>query len=96
MSQLTKADIEHLAALARIEISEEEKDELAGRLGSVLRYVSEIAKIATETGATPVPGELRNVLRDDTNARAGGEFTDAILANAPKVEDGYIKVKRIL
>lgn len=96
MSRLTKADIEHLAALARIEISEEEKDELAGRLGSVLAYVSEIATIATETGAEPVPGPLRNVMRDDANARAGGEFTEAILANAPAVEDGYVKVKRIL
>lgn len=96
MAQLTKAEIEHLADLARIEISEEEKEELAERLGSVLTYVSEISKITIDTKAQPVPGALRNVLRPDKDSRTGGEFTDAILANVPSVEDGYVKVQRIL
>ncbi len=93
---LTKEDIEYLAALARIEISEEEKGELPGKLDPVLAYVSEISKVVTEGDTKPVAKELRNVMRPDENPNPGGEYTDAILANAPSKEDGYVKVPRIM
>ncbi|OGZ07107.1 MAG: hypothetical protein A3D65_00655 [Candidatus Lloydbacteria bacterium RIFCSPHIGHO2_02_FULL_50_13] len=93
---LTTKDIEHLGDLARIGISEEEKEGLAKDLDSVLAYVSEISHIAAESDASPRVGELRNVLREDGDAYAGGEWTEAILANAPRTEDGYFKVGQIM
>jgi aspartyl-tRNA(Asn)/glutamyl-tRNA(Gln) amidotransferase subunit C len=96
MSELTRGDIENLSILARIEVSEEEKDALANSLGSVISYVSEISKVVTEKDPKPVAGELRNVMREDGAPRQGGGFTDAILRNAPDTEDGYFKVKRII
>ncbi len=92
---LQRNDVEHLALLARIELSEEEKDEFTHELDSVLSYVSEISKVTTEADAIPKVGELRNVMRSDDNVSPGGEFTDAILKNAPATEDGYLKVKQI-
>lgn len=92
---LTKEDIEHLATLARISVSEEEKGPFAEQLDSVLVYVSELNKVVTIEESAPEAGELRNVMRDDTAPYAGGEFTDAILENAPHKEDGYVKVGQI-
>ncbi|MEK7118218.1 MAG: Asp-tRNA(Asn)/Glu-tRNA(Gln) amidotransferase subunit GatC [Patescibacteria group bacterium] len=92
---LTKEDIERLATLARIDVSEEEKKGLAKDLDAVLAYVSEVSKITTESDTVPRVGELRNVMREDADAYPGGEWSEAILANAPHKEDGYFKVGQI-
>lgn len=92
---LKKEDIEHLATLARIAVSEEEKEAFAGQLDAVLGYVSELDKVVTIEESAPEAGELRNVLREDEAPYAGGEFTAAILENAPYKEDGFVKVGQI-
>ena len=92
---LERKDVEHLGLLARISLSEEEKDEFTSELDSVLSYVSEISKVTTEADVIPEAGELRNVMRRDDNANSGGEFTEDILKNAPDTEGGYVKVKQI-
>lgn len=93
---LKKEDIEHLSLLARISVSEEEKESFALQLDSVLGYVSELEKVVTAKDATPKVGELRNVLREDEVPYMGGEFTDMILANAPHKEGDYFKVSQII
>jgi aspartyl-tRNA(Asn)/glutamyl-tRNA(Gln) amidotransferase subunit C len=93
---LKKEDIEHLATLARISVSEEEKEAFAGQLDSVLGYVSELNKVVTIEESAPQAGELRNVMRPDEHPNHGGEFTDAILANAPHKEGEYFKVSQIM
>ena len=92
---LKREDIDHLATLARITLSEEEKVELPKQLEAILSYVSEISTVATEEDAIPRAGALRNVMRPDEKPREGGEFTDSILENAPHKQDGYIKVQQI-
>ena len=93
---LKKEDIDHLATLARIKVSEEEKEELAGKLDQVLSYVSEIGKVSTDADVKSELGDLRNVMRPDGNPHPGGEYTEKILANAPETEDGFFKVRRIM
>lgn len=93
---LKKEDIEHLSALARITVSDVEKEAFVPQLDAILAYVSELGKVVTKEDATPKAGVLRNALREDVNPYAGGEFTDAILANAPHVENGYVKVGQIM
>ncbi|MDO8520576.1 MAG: Asp-tRNA(Asn)/Glu-tRNA(Gln) amidotransferase subunit GatC [bacterium] len=103
---LNKKDIEHLADLARIGISEAEKEGLAKDLDSVLAYVSEVSKIATKNDTIPraglsaevltKAGALHNVMREDGEVYPGGEWTEMILANAPQKEGGYFKVKQIM
>ena len=92
---LKREDIDHLATLARIALSEEEKEAFPKQLDAILTYVSEIGTVTTKEDATPRAGELRNVMRPDSDAREGGEYTDAILSNAPQSEDGYLKVQQI-
>lgn len=93
---LMKTDIDHLSELARLAISDKESNELAAQLDSVLAYVGEISKVATQVEVVPRAGELRNILREDGDAYEGGEWTEQILANAPHKEDGYFKVEQIL
>jgi aspartyl-tRNA(Asn)/glutamyl-tRNA(Gln) amidotransferase subunit C len=92
---LSRDDISHLAALARISIPDAEKDAIAKDLDEILGYVSEVKQVTTDADAKPVPGSLRNVMRDDGEAATGGTYTDVILANMPRVEDGYLRVKQI-
>ncbi|MFA6006824.1 MAG: Asp-tRNA(Asn)/Glu-tRNA(Gln) amidotransferase subunit GatC [Candidatus Paceibacterota bacterium] len=92
---LTIDDINNLARLARIEISEDEKAKLQKDMESILGYVSQITSLATkEEGATPNT-DLINVMREDVATHESGEYKDAILANAPKREGDYFSVKPI-
>ena len=93
---LKKADVEHLATLARIALSDAEMEEVAMKLTLVLDYVSEISKVVTEENAEASIGELRNVMRPDSEPNTGGEYTDAVLKNAPRSQDGYFKVSQIM
>lgn len=93
---LKSEDINHLSDLARIAITDTEKTEFLPQLDTVLGYVSELSNITTEEDATLRAGDLRNVLREDADAYEGGTWTEKILNNMPKTEDGYLKVEQIL
>lgn len=88
-------DIEKLAELSRIEMSQEEKEKILGEMGSILGFIDQIqdAKVdITEREA----GDVRNIMREDENPHESGEYTEDILKEAPKVRDGYVEVKKIL
>ena len=88
-------DIEHLAGLARISISADEQKKLRDDLEGILAYVSHIKEATAELGE-PTAGELRNVLRDDTDAHEPKAFTEDILSVAPARRGDRILVKKIL
>lgn len=92
---LDKKDIENLANLARLEIPEEEKETLRKEVDSILEFVGQIKEL---TPPEPVKeaSAVRNVFREDTDPHLSGEHTEALLAEAPQTEDGYIRVKKIL
>jgi aspartyl-tRNA(Asn)/glutamyl-tRNA(Gln) amidotransferase subunit C len=91
---IEKKDIEKLALLARIEVSEEEKEALAQSIESILGYVGQVTSIS-ETAATELP-VLRNVMREDEIRHGEGEYTEALLGNAPARDGNYVEVKKIL
>ncbi len=92
---IEKKDVEKLANLSRIDISEEEKMIFIKDLDAILGYVSDIQKIAT-TEVKPQAGKLRNIMREDENPHSSGEFTQSIMKEAPDTKGGYLKVKKIL
>ena len=93
---LSGDDIGKLAVLARIAMPEDQKEPFAKDLDPVLAYVSEVGEVTTGEEVTPVLGELRNVMREDAMPYEGCTFTAAIMGNAPRSEDGYMKVSPIL
>lgn len=92
---MKKEDVKKLAALCRIEVPEKELEGLTAEFESILAYVSEISKVASEE-IRPEAGELRNVMRKDADPHEPGSHTDAMLNAAPKREKDYIAVKKIL
>jgi len=88
-------DLQHLAELARMEISEEEQKTLLTEIDPVLQYVEQIREVAVGS-VVPEAGEVRNVMREDGEPHETGLYTDELLAAAPDSEKGYVKVKNIL
>ncbi len=93
---MKKEDIEHLAKLSRIAVTEDEAEVLAEKITSILGYVSEIEEITGNVEMEKKVGALFNVMREDENPHEAGLYTEDILNLAPKREGQYVKVKKIL
>ena len=92
---LTRADVTHVAKLARLDLSDEEVEEFTVQLGAILEHAADVAALDT-SGVPPTshPIPLSNVLRPD-EVRPTLE-RDVVLAMAPAEEDGRFRVPRIL
>lgn len=88
-------EIDHLAALARLAITPQEKEALCRDLAAILDYVAALKQAPTLKNHLALKEGLRNVLRQDVNPHQPAEFSGDLLAQAPKREGGYIKVKKI-
>jgi len=91
---MKKEDLDKLAKLSRLSLTDEEKEKLALEFDSILGYVSEIEKVSVGERVLEA-GLLRNVMREDGEPHESGLYTEAILNNAPDTEDGYLKVKQV-
>jgi len=92
---LTRADVEHVAKLARLALSDEEIDELTPQLAGILAHAARIAALDTaDVPPTARPLPLVNVLRADEPRP--GLPRDEVLAAAPDAADGRFVVPRIL
>ena len=94
---MDKNEVLKLAKLARIEIGDEEAESLTQEIGSILNYISEIK--SADVSGVEVKAEdfiLKNVFREDIEPHKTGEFSEAILSQAPSREGNYFKVKKIL
>lgn len=92
---IDKADIQKLARLARITISDEEIKNLQDDLKTILKYVSEIKSVSSKDVKLSI-GTHYNIMREDKEPHESGIFTEDLLREAPQTERGYIKVKKIL
>ncbi len=88
-------DVEYVARLARLRLSDEEKDEFAVQLNDILTYMDKLNELDTkdvEPTSHVIP--VKNVLRaDDVGESLPGEPS---LGNAPEREKGFYKVPRII
>jgi aspartyl-tRNA(Asn)/glutamyl-tRNA(Gln) amidotransferase subunit C len=93
--KLSLAQVEHVANLARLALTQEEKELFREQLSSILEHAERLQGVDTEDippTATVLP--LENVLRDD---EVGPSLPrDDALANAPAAEDGYFRVPAVL
>ena len=92
---LTIAQVDYIAGLARLALTEEEKAQFAAQLSDILDYAAILQKVDTSAippTATVLP--LRSVMRDDVVASSLP--VEDVLANAPAAADGYFRVQAIL
>lgn len=92
---ITKEDVEYVAALSRLEFSEEEKGNFTKQLNVILEYVNQLNELDTE-GIKPayhvIP--VTNVMRKDEVRPSMN--SEKVLVNAPETQEGCFKVPRII
>jgi aspartyl-tRNA(Asn)/glutamyl-tRNA(Gln) amidotransferase subunit C len=90
---ITKEQIEHLAKLARLKLSEDEIEKLSQDLTKILAYVEKINELNLEN-IEPLTNILEKLdLRED---EPESKDNSAIINNFPEKEDNYLKVPKIL
>ena len=95
MATLTRADVEHVAYLARLGLTDDELARLEGQLNHILDQYAVLAQLDTEHIApTAQTIEIENILRDDV--AADSLPAEALLANAPAREGEFVVVPAIL
>jgi aspartyl-tRNA(Asn)/glutamyl-tRNA(Gln) amidotransferase subunit C len=95
MTQLTRADVVHVAQLARLALTEDEIEQFTQELGVILEHAQQVAGLDThDVPPTAHPLSLVNVLRPDEPQPSLDR--DEVLAMAPASEDNRFRVPRIL
>ena len=103
MSKLSKQEVEKIAKLARIDLSEKEKVKFSGELSEIFTFIEKINKVDTKDipETSQVTG-LENVYRKDvadelTHADKDSKKNQEIMMeNAPQKKDNYWKVNKVL
>jgi len=90
-----KINVEPVAKLARLGLSEEEKTLFAEQLSAILDFADNLKKLDTEnTLPTSHAIPIKNIFREDKTIPC--ENVDDIMANAPEAENHLFKVPRII
>ena len=88
-------DIEHIAHLARLGLSEEEKVTFSKQLGNILGYAENLNKLdIKDTPPTSHAIPMENVMREDKVEKC--QDIESIMKNGPEVEDDMFRVPRIM
>jgi aspartyl-tRNA(Asn)/glutamyl-tRNA(Gln) amidotransferase subunit C len=92
---LSKEEVDRVANLARLELSEEMAEKMAVQLSQVLGFIAKLNELDT-AGVEPLshPGALVSVFRDDSPTASLDR--DAALKNAPDQADGFFRVPRVI
>jgi aspartyl-tRNA(Asn)/glutamyl-tRNA(Gln) amidotransferase subunit C len=95
MATLSRSDVEHVAHLARLGLSDEELGRLEGQLNHILDQYAVLASVPTDHIApTAQTIELENILREDVAVPSLP--VEAVVGNAADHEGGFIVVPAIL
>jgi len=93
--KITKAEVEHVARLARLELSAAEVETFTGQMDAILAYVEKLNGLDT-SGVIPtahaVP--MENSFREDEVRPSIG--VDKALANAPERAEGFFRVPKVI
>ena len=92
---LERREVEHIAKLSRIALTDAELETFTRQLGSILGYVETLKELDV-AGVEPLvhPGDVRNVFRDDV--RRPSLPNEEAVGNAPEKEGPFFKVPRVI
>ena len=93
--KLSREDVDHIALLARLGLSDAERERLREQLSDILENFEILRQVDTE-GVPPTAQsiDLENVMRPDEAVSSFPQ--EAILANAPSEEEGYLRTMAVL
>jgi aspartyl-tRNA(Asn)/glutamyl-tRNA(Gln) amidotransferase subunit C len=95
MKEISVEDVEYAARLARLELTEQEKESMTAQVRDVLQYMAKLNELNTddvEPTAYVLP--IKNVWRQDE--RAESLTPEEVLKIAPKSQDGMLRVPRVV
>jgi len=92
---ITKKQVEHVAKLARLTLSDDESERLTGEMESIIDFANKLNELDTE-GVIPTAHSIpiQNVFREDVVLPSYDR--EKLLSNAPSSEDGCFKVPKIV
>lgn len=93
---ISKDEVQHIAKLARIELTEREIEKMQKDLSAVLDYFKLLEKAPKLSPIVRTIGLKENVVREDKVVERPASLANNLIAAAPKKQDEYIKVKAIL
>ena len=94
MTKLTTAEVQHVAELAKLQLTDAEIEQFAGQLSEILQYAAILQDIDTSSvPPTPYVLPIDNVMRDDEPIPPLSN--EAALANAPDSDDGFFRVRAV-
>jgi aspartyl-tRNA(Asn)/glutamyl-tRNA(Gln) amidotransferase subunit C len=95
MASITRADVEHVAHLARLHLTDDEIDRMQTQLSNILEAIETLRDVETShVGPTASVIQLENVMRDD--AARPGMTRESVLANAPLRDEPFLRVPTVL
>jgi aspartyl-tRNA(Asn)/glutamyl-tRNA(Gln) amidotransferase subunit C len=95
MANISREDVEHVAHLARLHLTDEEVDRMQTQLSNILESIETLQQVDTShVGPTASVIQLENVMRED-EVRPGLS-RDAALANVPLRDDPFLRVPTVL
>lgn len=92
---ITLKDVEYVAKLAKLKLSENEKKRFQKELDRIIRYIDQLKQVDTENvPPTSHVLPMENVLREDEVKPSLTQ--EEALANAPDKKDGYFRVPKVI
>ena len=96
-NKISLQEVEHIAELARIGLTKEEKERFSEELSDILEYIEQLKEIDTKDiePVSQVTG-LINVIREDVVDDCNEDTRGKIINNFPEEKDGCVKVKQVM
>jgi aspartyl-tRNA(Asn)/glutamyl-tRNA(Gln) amidotransferase subunit C len=96
-NKISLQEVEHIAELAKIGLTKEEKEKFSEELSDTLEYVEQLKEIDTKDiePVSQVTG-LVNVIREDVANDCNEDIRKKMIANFPEEREGCVKVKQVM
>ena len=92
---LDQDTVRRIAYLARIRVTDDRLDQIAGELDGILHWVEQLSEVDTE-GVAPMTSVTEVIPPLRADAVTDGDCRNAVLANAPDREDGFFTVPKVV
>ncbi len=95
--KIDKKQIQRIADLARLELSDDELEKYRNQISDILVYIDQLQEVNTDNvePTAQITG-LENVLREDKICEWDKEESEKALNQAPELKNNQVKVKRVL
>lgn len=93
---ITPQEIENLATLARIKLSDSDKASLITEFDSILGYIDQLKKVDVSLDSEGRVGAVKNVMRPDEVYSTSTSDREGLLNEAPDREGDFIAVKKMI